>query len=87
MTYWYGSIIHAPMTELYPVSHELSNPVGRSVHNQCQFYNRRVQNKAIKVCIQLDEVLSLYKPEHSISTVKQKHHMQGILEYYYSMGN
>ena len=55
ITQWYDSIIHALMAELFPVSHKLIYPVGRSIRRQCQFYNRRVWDEAIKVCIQLDE--------------------------------
>ena len=50
---------HVLMTEIFPVSNKLIHPVGRTMHRpphrQCQFYNRRVRDEAIKVCIQLDE--------------------------------
>ena len=58
---WYDSIIHALMTEIFPVSNKVINPFGRSYtgppppHRQCQFDNRRVWDEAINVCIQLDE--------------------------------
>ena len=39
----------------FPVSHKLIHPVGRSIRRQCQFYNIRVWDEAIKVCIQLYE--------------------------------
>ena len=29
--HWYGSIIHVPIAELFPVSHKLIHPVGRSI--------------------------------------------------------
>ena len=47
-------IMHVLMAELFPASHKLNHPDGRSIRRQCPFYNRRVYDDAIKVYMQLD---------------------------------
>ena len=63
ITHWYGSIMHALMAQLFSTSHILINwytqTAAKYRDNPLLFYNRRIWDDAIKVYIQLDEVIIL----------------------------